>query len=162
MIRKESIAVINETVSVHPLPDAALSAVSAHVNGHLRQLLSTAAKFARHSFHLALQPEDVQAALRTLGQPTVYGYRAASLAGTPTVWRAAGDDVFYVDDEVVDFTAVLAQPLPPPPLDVTVSVHWLAIEGVQPSIPPNVNDATQAQPKSRLSTSAQHLPHLPL
>ena len=161
MIRKESVAVINESLSPHSLPDGALSAVSSHVSSHLRLLLSTASKFARHAHHLSLQAEDVQAALRTLGQPAVYGYRAASLAGLPTVWKAAGDDVYFLQDDVVDFTAVLAQPLPPPPVDVQLSVHWLAIEGVQPTLPHNTQDATQAEQKSQRQQRPPTCPTLP-
>ena len=32
---------------------------------------------------------------------------------------------------------VIESPLPKAPLDVSVSAHWLAIEGVQPAIPEN-------------------------
>ncbi len=38
---------------------------------------------------------------------------------------------------MVDFNKLLQTPLPPVPRDVTFSVHWLAIEGVQPAIPQN-------------------------
>lgn len=32
---------------------------------------------------------------------------------------------------------VIAAPLPKAPLDISISSHWLAIEGVQPAMPEN-------------------------
>lgn len=46
-------------------------------------------------------------------------------------------DVYFDDDEEIDFDTVLNKPLPKIPLDVTFTAHWLAIEGVQPAIPQN-------------------------
>ena len=158
MIRKESVAVINESVSASPLSDRVLSTVTSHVNSHLRNLLLTASKFSRHSLRPSLLPDDIDAALRLLGQPPVYGYRGAGLRGEGAVWKAAGDDVYYVEDEVVDFTAVLSRPLPPPPVDCSVSVHWMAIEGVAPALPHNAaDDAKQSEPSSQCPHSVASL-----
>ena len=145
MMRKESIAVINEGVSANALSEPVLSAVSSHVSAHLRSVLQTAAKFARHSYHPRLQADDVHAALRVMGQPAVYGYRGRALKGEAPLWRSAGADVYVLQDDCVDFTAVLSTPLPSVPLDPTVSVHWMAIEGVQPTLPQNANDAPQPE-----------------
>lgn len=46
-------------------------------------------------------------------------------------------DIYFDEDEEIDFDAVLNKPLPKIPLDVTFTAHWLAIEGVQPAIPQN-------------------------
>eukprot|EP00257_Ricinus_communis_P022399 XP_015582119.2 transcription initiation factor TFIID subunit 6 [Ricinus communis] len=52
--------------------------------------------------------------------------------------RAAGyKDLYYIDDKDVEFKDVVEAPLPKAPLDTSISVHWLAIEGVQPAIPEN-------------------------
>ncbi|KAG5461803.1 MAG: hypothetical protein BJ554DRAFT_5950 [Olpidium bornovanus] len=56
-------------------------------------------------------------------------------------------DLFYLEDEELDFDAILSAPLPAIPLDVTWTAHWLAVEGVQPAIPQNpaiVADGTVA------------------
>lgn len=66
---------------------------------------------------------------------TLYGYSATH--GAKKYVRAPGNELYFPVDELVDFNHLLAEPEPPIPLDVTFSVHWLAIEGVQPAIPLN-------------------------
>jgi hypothetical protein len=66
----------------------------------------------------------------------LYGYTC----GEPPKFRKTtlnSNDIYFDDDEEVDFDAVLNKPLPKIPLDVTFTAHWLAIEGVQPAIPQN-------------------------
>lgn len=53
-------------------------------------------------------------------------------------------DLFYVCDDDVALESVLTQGLPPAPADTTFSVHWLAVHGVQPRIPPNPTPSSQA------------------
>jgi len=48
-----------------------------------------------------------------------------------------GQDIYYADDEELSLDDLINTPLPPVPLDVTFTGHWLAIEGVQPAIPQN-------------------------
>lgn len=130
MIRKESVAVINETVSPHPLPDAVLTLVASNVTSHLRQLLLTANKFSRHSFRSTILPDDLASALRIHRQPSIHSYKSQSLRGGSGRWKSAGNGLHYAHDEVIDFTAALAKPLPATPVDVGLGIHWLAIEGV--------------------------------
>jgi hypothetical protein len=42
-----------------------------------------------------------------------------------------------LEDEELDFDKVLNMPLPKLPLEVNLTGHWLAIDGVQPAIPEN-------------------------
>ena len=149
MIRKESIAVINDSLSHAPLSDAALAGVSHYIEQQLRSLLATADTYARHSYQPHLLPEHVQSALRSRSQPAVYGYRQQSLHRMAPTFVNAGDDVFYQPDELLDFSTVLNASLPPAPVDVGLTLHWLAVEGVQPNIPQNPQ---QSQPVT--STSA--------
>ena len=137
MIRKESIAVINDSLSHAPLPDAALTGISHYIEQQLRSLLTAADTYARHTYQPHLLPEHIQSALRTRNQPPVYGYRQQSLHRTAPSFVNAGDDVFYQPDELLDFSAVLNATLPPAPVDVGLTLHWLAVEGVQPNIPQN-------------------------
>lgn len=48
-----------------------------------------------------------------------------------------GQTLYYIDDDEVDFEKIINQPLPKVPRAVSFTAHWLAIEGVQPSIPQN-------------------------
>ena len=45
------------------------------------------------------------------------------------------NDIYYPEEEEVDFETILNKPLPKIPHDVSFTAHWLAIEGVQPAIP---------------------------
>ena len=137
MIRKESIAVINDSLSHPPLPDTALTSISHYVEQQIRSLLTTADTYARHTYQPHLLPEHIQSALRARNQPPVYGYRQESLHRTAPTFVNAGDDVFYQPDELLDFSAVLNATLPPAPVDVGLTLHWLAVEGVQPNVPQN-------------------------
>lgn len=49
-----------------------------------------------------------------------------------------GKDIYYPDDQEVDLVNIINSPLPKLPCDVTMRVHWLAVEGVQPMIPENI------------------------
>jgi transcription initiation factor TFIID subunit 6 len=46
-------------------------------------------------------------------------------------------DLFFIDDREIDFTEIIASPLPEAPRESSLSAHWLAVEGVQPAIPQN-------------------------
>lgn len=66
----------------------------------------------------------------------LYGY---ACSGTPKFRKTsvANTDVYFTQDDELDFDTILSKPLPKIPLDVTFTAHWLAIEGVQPAIPQN-------------------------
>ena len=72
----------------------------------------------------------------------LYGFKSAE----PYRFRRTvsnTQDLFYVEDEEIDFDTILNRPLPKVPLDVTFTAHWLAIEGVQPAIPQNPTPSGQ-------------------
>lgn len=46
-------------------------------------------------------------------------------------------NIFYIPREEVDLEAFIQQPLPKAPAPMTLTSHWLAIDGVQPAIPEN-------------------------
>lgn len=52
-----------------------------------------------------------------------------------------GTDLYYAEDDEVDCSELINMPLPPIPLEVSYTAHWLAIEGVQPAIPQNPSPA---------------------
>jgi transcription initiation factor TFIID subunit 6 len=51
--------------------------------------------------------------------------------------------LFYVEDEEMDFEKLINAPLPKVPREITYTAHWLAVEGVQPSLPQNPTQADQ-------------------
>ena len=87
-----------------------------------------------HSKRQKLSVEDVNNALKMRSVEPLYGYDP----GEALQFRLVPNtNLFYVADEEVDFETLLNAPLPKVPLKPTFSVHWLAVEGVQPQIPEN-------------------------
>jgi len=54
-------------------------------------------------------------------------------------WRPATgiDNLYFTVDKPSNLRKILECPLPPLPLEVTISSHWLAVNGVQPTVPQN-------------------------
>lgn len=87
----------------------------------LDRLIQEALKFATHSKHPGkLYKDDVQCALAVECHNQIYGTLRDETRDTPTKLKDYGS--WYFEE---------------PPTLVCVERHWLAIEGVQPSIPQN-------------------------
>uniref|UniRef100_A0A7S2XER1 TAF6 C-terminal HEAT repeat domain-containing protein n=1 Tax=Lotharella oceanica TaxID=641309 RepID=A0A7S2XER1_9EUKA len=89
----------------------------------------------KHSKRDVMTTEDIDCALRLLNVESLYGYSSSD----PITFEKAEeyDDLFFVKDQVLSFSSILNDSLPKPPPEPTFSVHWLAVEGQQPSIPQN-------------------------
>ncbi|KAJ1516286.1 hypothetical protein HMI55_002625, partial [Coelomomyces lativittatus] len=90
---------------------------------------------------------DTPLTLLNKGPKPLFGFSASR----PAIFKKADPHVFYLDDEELDFDKVLSAPLPKLPLDVCLTAHWLAIEGVQPSIPQNPVPPTLQEEKKSLA-----------
>ncbi|XP_068641541.1 transcription initiation factor TFIID subunit 6-like isoform X2 [Aristolochia californica] len=135
IVPKETIEVIAQSIGINNLsPDVAL-ALAPDVEYRVREVMQEAIKCMRHSKRTILTADDVDSALSLRNVEPIYGFAS----GDPLRFkRAVGHkDLFYIDDRDVEFKDVIEAPLPKAPLDTAVSVHWLAIEGVQPAIPEN-------------------------
>lgn len=55
---------------------------------------------------------------------------------------SGGQQIYYLNEEEIDFDKLINEPLPAVPRLPTFTTHWLAIEGVQPNIiqNPNLNE----------------------
>ncbi|KAI8083274.1 transcription initiation factor TFIID complex 60 kDa subunit [Gilbertella persicaria] len=133
---KETIKNIGESLGITNLKDEVATALAQDVEYRVHELIQEAAKFMRHSKRTRLSVDDVNAALRVKNVEPLYGYACGE---TPKFRKTTlnSNDLYFDDDEEVDFDTVLNKPLPKIPLDVTFTAHWLAIEGVQPAIPQN-------------------------
>lgn len=103
-------------------------------------------KFMKHSHRDKLSTEDVNSALRLQKVEVIlldgysllqslYGY---SFRDPIRFLRAAGHkELFFREDKELDFAEIVGSPLPPCPRESSFHLHWLAVNGVQPSIPQN-------------------------
>ncbi|KAG2232125.1 hypothetical protein INT48_008867 [Thamnidium elegans] len=126
---KETIKNIGESLGVTNLKDEVATALAQDVEYRVHELIQEAAKFMRHSKRTKLSVDDVNAALRV-----------KNVEVKPPKFRKTtlnSNDIYFDEDDEIDFESVLSKPLPKIPLDVTFTAHWLAIEGIQPAIPQN-------------------------
>ncbi|KAH3756831.1 transcription initiation factor TFIID complex 60 kDa subunit [Pelomyxa schiedti] len=146
-ITSDSVRVIAESMGVG-LNEEVASALASDVEYRMRELIQEAAKFMRRSKRDVLTTTDVNSALRLKNVETLYGY---SFTPPMRFQRVTGaKDLFCVQDPEVDLVSLIEQPLPECPRDVAVSLHWLAVEGVQPAIPQNPPaPESQAPPAKR-------------
>ncbi|KAH7660302.1 transcription initiation factor TFIID subunit 6 protein [Dioscorea alata] len=134
-VPKETIEVIAQSIGIGNLSSDVAQALAPDVEYRLREVMQEAIKCMRHSKRTVLTADDVDSALNLRNVEPVYGLASADPLRFK---RAVGHkDLFYIDDKDVDFKEVIEAPLPKAPLDTTIVVHWLAIEGVQPAIPEN-------------------------
>ncbi|XP_024023687.1 transcription initiation factor TFIID subunit 6 [Morus notabilis] len=145
VVPKEAIEVIAQSIGITNLsPDVAL-ALAPDVEYRVREIMQEAIKCMRHSRRTTLTTDDVDSALKLRNVEPIYGFASGD---SLRFKRAAGHkDLFYIDDKDVEFKDVIEAPLPKAPLDVSLTSHWLAIEGIQPAIPENAPSEASADGK---------------
>ncbi|KAJ5280265.1 Transcription initiation factor TFIID subunit 6 [Penicillium angulare] len=111
--------------------------LSRDVEYRVAQVLEEALKCMRHGKRTVLTTQDISQALRNLDLEPLYGYESLRPLRFGEASLGPGQPLFYLDDEEVDFEKLINAPLPKVPREVSLTAHWLAVEGVQPSIPQN-------------------------
>ena len=149
VVSASTIKVIAETVGISNLKDEVAEALAPDVEYRLRDLVQEALKFQRHGRRDTLTPEDINYALRLRNCEPLYGFVSPDV---PKFCRALTPGVFYLEDPELNLADLLAEPLPSVPIEPSFTTHWLAINGVQPSIPQNPAPEDIAAP-SLLSAS---------
>lgn len=133
----ENIKDVAESVGITSLSDDVLQGLCSDIEYRISQVLEEALKFMRHSKRSTLTTQDVAQALRALDVEPLYGYESTRPLRFGEASIGPGQPLFYVEDEEVDFEKLINAPLPKVPREMTFTAHWLAVEGVQPSIPQN-------------------------
>ena len=150
------------------LDEESLLVLSRDCEYKIRLLIQEARKYMTHSRRTKLTVEDLNYALEQFGEQPLFGYDGlealqfkpvqAGQAGLSTSSLPSAGMVWVVPGEEVNLEDVLAEPLPKAPQPITLSGHWLAIEGVQPQIPenPSINDKIKMGlvPSTSVSTTA--------
>ena len=139
----ENVVDVAESVGIASLHRDVAEHLARDVEFRLSQVLEEALKFMRHSKRTALTTQDVSQALRLLDVEPLYGYESTRPLRFGEASIGPGQPLFYVEDEEVDFEKLINAPLPKVPREISFTAHWLAVEGVQPSIPQNPTQADQ-------------------
>lgn len=157
----DNIRDVSESVGISILTQEAVDHLTRDVEFRLAQILEEALKFMRHGRRTALHTTDISAALRSLDIEPLYGYESTRPLKFGEASIGPGQPLFYLEDEEVDFEKLINTPLPKVPRELTFTAHWLAVEGVQPSIPQNPAPAdTSAAQHNLLPRGSGTNPHL--
>lgn len=141
----DNIRDVSESIGLNTLPPEVVDHLTRDVEFRIAQVLEEALKFMRHARRTTLHTQDVSQALRILDVEPLYGYESTRPLRFGEASIGPGQNLFYLEDEEVDFEKLINAPLPKVPREMTFTAHWLAVEGVQPSIPQNPTPADTQQ-----------------
>jgi transcription initiation factor TFIID subunit 6 len=133
----ENVVDVAESIGIASLNRDVQEHLARDVEYRMSQVLLEALKFMRHAKRTTLTTQDVSQALRLLDVEPLYGYESTRPLRFGEASIGPGQPLFYVEDEEVDFEKLINAPLPKVPREISFTAHWLAVEGVQPSIPQN-------------------------
>ncbi|PHH62636.1 hypothetical protein CDD81_6870 [Ophiocordyceps australis] len=128
---------VAESVGINGLSDEAQKALTQDIEYRIGQVIAEGMRLMRAARRTELTVGDVTLALRVLDVEPLYGYDSTRPLRYGEASLGPGQPLFYLEDEEVDFEKIINAPLPRVSRDMMYTVHWLAIEGVQPSIPQN-------------------------
>ncbi|XP_035899372.1 transcription initiation factor TFIID subunit 6-like isoform X2 [Anopheles stephensi] len=132
----ESMKVIAESIGVGSLPDDAAKELADDVSFKLKQIVQDAVKFMHHSKRMKLSIADVDHSLKVRNIEPQYGFVARDFI--PFRFASGGGrELHFIEEKEVDLTEVVQGQPPKIPLEPSLRTHWLAVEGVQPTVPEN-------------------------
>ena len=121
--------------------------VGASAEYQLKHVIEEAQKYSRAGKRARISPEDVNLALRQLSLPPIYGVvskrdktvdkinELAKVANSRTDLDAAA----VLPSCSVSLDTLCEMELPPVPLEPAITAHWLAVDGIMPTIPQNID-----------------------
>lgn len=136
----ENVRDVSDSIGIS-LADEPLRVLAQDVEYRIGQVIIESLRFMRGANRTTLTVQDVSQALRVLDVEPLYGYESTRPLRYGEASLGPGQPLFYIDDEEVDFEKLINAPLPKVPRDMSFTAHWLAVEGVQPSIPQNPTTA---------------------
>ncbi|CZR56456.1 related to TATA-binding protein-associated-factor [Phialocephala subalpina] len=138
---QENIKDVAESVGIEKLNEESVKVLSQEVEYRVGQVIIEAMRFMHAGKRTTLGTQDISQALKVLDVEPLYGYESTRPLRFGEASLGPGQPLFYIEDEEVDFEKLINAPLPKVPRDVSFTAHWLAVEGVQPSIPQNPTTA---------------------
>eukprot|EP00892_Ulva_mutabilis_P000237 jgi/Ulvmu1/10213/UM060_0013.1 len=134
-VRPALISAIADSIGISDLSDEVARVLAPDVEYRVRDILQEARKFSHHGCRRRLECPDVNHALQARDMEQLYGVnpddrrRYSQVSGAP--------EAFQIDDTLHRCQDIIHQPLPPPPVEVGVSMHWFLVNGIKPRIPEN-------------------------
>lgn len=156
----ENIRDVAESIGLGSLSGEVVDHLTRDVEFRIAQILDEALKSMRHSKRTTLFTQDITRALRVLDIEPLYGYESTRALKFGEASIGPGQPLYYLEDEEVDFEKLINAPLPKVPREICFTAHWLAVEGVQPTIPQNPTSADAARTADLLPKGLGANPHL--
>ena len=121
--------------------------VGASAEYRLKKLLEEAQKYTRAGKRARVSPEDVNLALRSLNVAPIYGVVSKddeTVQNIQDLKNIAKSNQPLGAAEmlptcVISLEKLCEMELPPVPLEPAVTAHWLAVEGIMPTVPQNID-----------------------
>lgn len=110
--------------------------MASDVTFRLKLIVQEALKFQTKSKRKQLRSNDIDFALRVKSIEPIYGFSCSDYIPFRHA-SGGGRELHFQEDTEINLDDLLSQSLPKAPLDIALKSHWLAIDGIQPSIPEN-------------------------
>jgi transcription initiation factor TFIID subunit 6 len=158
-IQPKSVQTVARSIGIPELEDEVAEEMALNVTCRVKDIISDAVQMMQNCKREKLLCDDIRAALRVRNVEALYGYHSSDPL---TFQKSKGtNNLFFVKDQVVDFETLLSLPLPKVPVEPYFSVHWLAVDGVQPQIPQNPSEAAVRAAQERELRGAHSTASLP-
>ena len=133
----DSIKMMAESNGIANVTDDASRVLAEDVTYRVKCILQESFKFAMHSKRKRVTTSDIDLALKNKNIEPIFGH--SNTEHIPFRFASGGGrELFFNEEKEIDLTEAMTSPaLPKLPQDVALKVHWLSIDGIQPSIPEN-------------------------
>lgn len=149
----ESIKIIAESIGISNLSDEACRDLASDLTFVVKSILNDAQKFARKSRRKKVLSSDIDYSLKARSIEPIYGFQSLDQipfrCATSTGGNGSGRSIYYTEEQIVDLNDLVTvnNQTVKLPNDFVINAHWLAIEGVQPSLPENPQLISRDQQK---------------
>ena len=132
----ESVRMMAESVGISGLNEEIVHLLNADMEFRLKEVVQDAIKFTRCAKRRKMLPSDVDSALRSKNIEPLYGFDCAEYVPFKHT-SGGGKELFFQEEQELDLAELISAPLPRVSVEPTLRAHWLAVNGVQPTIPYN-------------------------
>ncbi|XP_076070024.1 TBP-associated factor 6 isoform X2 [Oratosquilla oratoria] len=132
----ESVKVIAESIGISSLGDEVAKELAEEVTFRLKLLIQDGTKYMQHGKRKRFTSSDFDHVLKMKNIEPLYGIYSSE--HIPFRFASGGGrELHFLEDKEHEITDLTSAQLPRLPLSTNIKPHWLAIDGVQPTIPEN-------------------------